>query len=364
MVKIEIFIYNPISGLIKMQDCSRQPKVDRARYIESLGSYFRPSPESGLLVYDGKLITEPSDNFQLYSDVSGYDTLVVKIGTGVITHKERRRTAHNMMCIAEDIRQIKEDTGMKVLVVSSGAIGLGRKERLRRGDKIPEKEKYSPVQKQLDAVEGQYMLYSLWLQSLYPEFTMESLVTYDDLRDPQRKDKLFSTYRGWLDKGMIPVINENDSKILEEIDIQLKGERVFRDNDGLASLIAGQLSDEGYKTMLVILSNTNGIYTVESCINEEFTPIRVVKNPGGLENQVFFTTSKRGRGGMLSKIQAAQDAADKGVYVVIANGQYCNHDSDFQKKMHGAKRRYDVLKAVMKGKAAGTIFLPKDYPPE
>lgn len=337
------------------------PKIDHVRYHKDIGSYFRPFPESDFIVYDKVLSREPSAEYQVYADTSKYDTLIVKVGTNIVTHDEQRRTAHNMQCIAEDLKRIKDERKMNILLVSSGAIGLGRKERLRRGDNIPKNEENSPQQKQRDAFEGQDMLYSLWLQSLYPEFTMKSLVTHDDMRFEQKKEKLFRGYKDLLERGIMPVINEDDKRSLEEIDILLKGERMFRDNDGLASLIAQQLSSEGYKTLLVILSNTDGIYTAESCKNGQFTPIRVVKDSADLEEQVFLTTSKRGRGGMMSKIIAARDAALNGVYVAIVNGQYCNHDGDFQKKKSGAKRRYDVLRAILERKVVGTRFMPRDY---
>ncbi|MCX6707189.1 MAG: hypothetical protein NT001_03550, partial [Candidatus Woesearchaeota archaeon] len=224
------------------------------------------------------------------------------------------------------------------------------------GERIPEEEKDLPEQKVIDASHGQYLLYTLWQHHLRDR-TRESLVTHDDLKDFQRRRKLFDGYDSMLDRKIIPIINEDDRRSIEEIDIMLKGERVFRDNDGLASLIASQMSEDNHKVLLVILSNTDGIYTKESCKDNLFTPIRIIEDPENLEEQIFFTTSKRSRGGMISKIEAAKEAAMHGVYVVIANGQYCNHDARFQDGLV-KERKYKVLEAILNGYVVGTRFVP------
>ena len=338
---------------------SREPKVDRVKFQEDLGGYFRDSPPASFLVFDGSLQLEQPEKYRLYTDVSGIDTLVVKVGTSIIAHAGYQRTVYNMNCISEDLTQLKEERGLNILLVSSGAIGLGRKARLRRGERIPEMEKDTPEQKRTDAIEGQTLLYELWRHHFYPQLVNESLVTHDDIRDPQKK--LLQKYQRWLLEGKIPVINEDDARSLEEIDILLKGKRAFRDNDGLASLHAQFLKRAGYKPLLVLLSNTDGIYTAESFRNSEYNPIRVVKISAGLEEQALPVSSARGRGGVISKIDASRDAALGGVYVVIANGQFCNHDAPYQERRKGSQRRYDVLDSILAGRVVGTRFLPRNY---
>jgi len=68
--------------------------------------------------------------------------------------------------------------------------------------------------------------------------------------------------------------------------------------------------------------------------------------------------SARGRGGLISKIEAAKDAASEGIYTVIANGQYCNHDSSYQRRKLNSRRRYNVLDSVLDGRVVGTRFIP------
>lgn len=338
-----------------------QPKVDRVKFHEDVSEYFRSEPEHPFLVYDNGLRFEEPENYKLYSDVSGIDTVVVKAGTGIITHSQWNRTLYNMEHIAKDLSGIRRERELNVMLVTSGAIGLGRKARIRNGERIPEKEKKSPRQKQLDAVKGQSQLFDLWEESFYRhgQHIGKKLVTHDDVRYHSCSHRLLEEYRKWMSQGKIPVINEDDARSLEEIDILLKGERVFRDNDGLASLHAQFLKRAGYAPLVVLLSNTDGIYTADSFMNDEYTPIRVVRNSEGLEREALHISSSRGRGGIVSKIEAGREMSQNGIGLVVANGQYCNHDASYQKGRY-AKRKYDVLDSVLDGKTAGTRFLPRN----
>ncbi len=340
---------------------ANEPKVDRVKFHRDIEGYFRDRPLNDFLVFDDNLNTEEAENYSLYTDLSDINTVVVKVGTSMVTHDDYRRTIYNMNCISEDLIKIRDEKNLNVLLVTSGAIGLGRKARLKKGEKIVEDERNNINQKLRDAVEGQFLLYELWRHHFYPQLVGESLVTHDDLTDEQKNAKLLSKYQSWLAEGRIPVINEDDARSIEEIDIMLKGERAFRDNDGLASLHARFLKKAGYKTMLILLSNTDGIYTAESFRNGEYLPIRVIKNSEGLEEQALPISSARGRGGVLSKIEASKEATLDGICVVIANGQYCNHDSSYQKRRDGSERRYNVLEAILDGKVVGSRFIPSDY---
>lgn len=335
---------------------SREPKVDRVKFQMDLGRYFRDTPASEFLVYDGSLHLEPPENYELYTNLN-VDTLLVKVGTSILTHKDYRRTAHNVACFSEDLTRLRKG-GLNVLLVTSGAIGLGRKARLRRGERIPEDEKGTPEQKRQDAIVGQPLLYDLWRDHFYPQEVVESLVTHDDIRDPQKNAELLGKYQQWLSEGKIPIINEDDDRSLEEIDILLNGERAFGDNDWLASLHIQSLKEAGYNPLLVLFSNTDGIYTAESFTDGRYIPIRIVKDSTGLEEQALTIGSARGRGGQFSKIGAARAAASAGVPVVIDNGQYCNHDASYQKRKPGSERKYDVLDSILSGRVAGTRFIP------
>ena len=338
---------------------AKEPKIDRVKFQADLGAYFRNVPAAPFLSFDGgSLKLKQPETYADYVNHSGIDTVVVKVGTGIVTHRDYRRTIYNMNCIAEDLTRIRLKRGLNVILVTSGAIGLGRKTRLRIGDKIPETEKDSPGQKQKDAVIGQPILYELWRHHFYPQLVEESLVTHYDLESLSRRNGLLRRYDRWLSEGKIPVVNEDDARSLEEIDILLKGERVFSDNDGLASLIARSFKIAGHNPMLVFFGNTDGIYTAESVLSERYTPIRIVKDPLGLEAQAAPISSTRGRGGIISRIEAARNAVLEGIYVVVANGQFCNHDAPFQERKEGSRRGYDVLGAILDGKVVGTRLPP------
>ena len=324
--------------------------------------YFPSVPDSGFLVYDGALREAPAEDYGNYTDLPPEIRIIAaKAGTGIITHKDKRRTIYNTQCLAEDARELMEQ-GKYVIVVSSGAIGLGRKKRLRRGERIPEKEKNSAQQRQRDAEVGQYLLYTLWEHHLYPLRTSESLVVNSDLVDQQKRDNLFRGYVSDLERGRIPIINEDDRRTLEEIETQIEGRTVFRDNDGLWALICGNignyLTDElkrnGQGILGVNLTTTDGIYTLESLRNETYRPIRVVLNPEGLEQQVDEEMSAVGRGGGISKVLGLRDVTAAGGYAVIANGQYCNHDRSGKSQ----PREYRPFRAILEGKVIGTRALP------
>ncbi len=342
-------------------------KKDSIEFKEDTGDYFRQVPDSPFWMYDGDmglLFLEEPDNYSIYTGISKYSTTVIKFSTNVITHEDRRRTYYTMRCAAEEAMWLRS-IGMRPVIVTSGAIHLGRNLRLRYGENIPIDEWDSPKQKQRDAKLGQPLLYALW-DSVFDsqpirQRTRESLVVNEHMTDKRMRAELFNGYRKDLSEEVIPIINEDDEKTLTEIETTLKGERVFSDNSMLASLIAQGLLEYGYKSLLINLTNTDGIYTPESYRNKQFQPIRIVRNFDGLEDLVLPEKSDKGRGGMLSTIVAADLATKNGIYVIIANGMYCNHDGYFQKGKRGAVRKFYPIKAIIEGKVVGTRCLPQNY---
>ncbi len=331
------------------------PKSPFDRILDKkTGLYYPAKPLKEFLVYDNGLSREKPDNYLNYTSLN-IDMVVVKAGTNILTHKDRNRTITNMRCIAEDITELKDVRGYDFYLLHSGAIAEGRKQRLRLGICIPEIEKDSAKQKQQDAIYGQPKVYGEWEIHFYPQRTKESLLTHKDLSDKNSRKRVFNGYKEWLKDGVIPVINEDDKRSLEEIEDKNK---LFRDNDGLSSLIAQCLKKDGHNPLLIILTNTDGLYSKESYDNGSYEPIRIVRNPDGMEKQISTDKSKSGRGGALSKVMAARDAANAGVPVVIANGMYCNHDSRYRTGKL-PNRRYKVLNDILRGKVVGTRFMPK-----
>lgn len=340
-----------------------QPQIDRVKFQEDLGKYFRYEPNNRFLVFDNTLRWEEPGNYRDYIDPQGIDTLIVKVGTAVVTHEQSTRMSYNINQIASDLSRLRRERGLNILLITSGAIGLGRKERLRRGEKIKEGERNTPRQKQLDAIKGQPKLFELWRDYFqnHSQQIGEKLVTHDDFRHEKRTERLLEEYERWLSRGRIVVANEDDARSLEEIDISMRGTRIFRDNDGLTSLHAQLLKKEGYNPLVLLLSNTDGIYTAESFKNGEYKPIRIIKNSKGLEKEALPISSPRGRGGMISKIDVGRELSEQNIEVIIANGQFCNHDTTYQKGINGSQRKYDAIDSALNGRVVGTRFIPNNH---
>ncbi|MBW2978165.1 hypothetical protein KY331_04935 [Candidatus Woesearchaeota archaeon] len=317
--------------------------------------YHPDMPVKPFKVFDNENLThaKPEKWSEYMAALSDTDIVIVKLGTNVVTHKVPRRTAHVMHCVAEDVTALQQEYGKKVLVVSSGAIGLGRKLRARLGHKIPKEEKDSAKQKQLDAIYGQDELYRLWMNHFYPAKTSEVLITHQDVR---HKDSMFKRLYQNLDKGVISIVNEDDKRSTEEIEDE---NRMFWDNDGLESLISQGMALDGYKVMSITLTNMPGICTRKSYRRGQKEVISVVLNSHKLERQVVDEQSPKGRGGMLTKIMAKRDAAKAGVLGVIADGMYCDHDGPYQKNSPEATRNYRVILDIMDGKFVGSWFMPE-----
>lgn len=337
-------------------------RIDKIDFQFDIRRYFRESPKGKFFIYDSSLENplnlEEAENYKSYNGLGDVDTLVVKVGTSIVTHDNPSDGEYNMDRIARDLTRLKAK-GLNVLLITSGAIGLGRKARIADGENVSENESKSLVQKQRDATIGQPILYDLWWNKFRIEHnqeTKEFLVVNDHFLVQEKKYELLGRYQQCLNHGIIPIINEHDAKSLAEIETEFKGQKVFRDNDGLASLHARMLKEAGYKPLLILLSNTDGIYTPYSFDSKEYEPVRIVKNSEGLEIGVSPESSSRGRGGVISKIEVGRELANLGITTVIANGQYCNHEWDVEEESQFGVE-YDVIDSILKGRVVGTRFL-------
>ena len=227
---------------------------------------YHESVKNDVLCYDNKLCNISAGEYSRLAIPKGIDTIVVKVGTNVISQEKDARMVYNMKCIAEDLININDPNkrGYKTLLISSGAIGLGKKERERIGDKRLK----DPIKdKQRDAVVGQPLLYRLWQSHFLPQQKIEELLlTHQDV-EHYRTSKKFARLENYIRKGISPEINEDDKYSLEEIQDK---NRMFRDNDELASLIATYLKSDGYNPMLIILTNLEGLFTKKSFENKKY----------------------------------------------------------------------------------------------
>jgi glutamate 5-kinase len=234
--------------------------------------------------------------------------LIIKIGSTLITN---HGIGVDHALIAEWVRQIAllRQAQHEVILVSSGAIAEGMK---RLGWKS------RPValnQLQAAAAVGQMGLVQVY-ESAFREHqlgTAQILLTHDDLADRTRYLNARSTLSTLLQLGIVPVINENDTVVTDEIK--------FGDNDTLAALVANLVEAD----LLVILTDQQGLYSADPRANPDATLITEAKaGDAKLEKMAGGAGSALGRGGMLTKVLAAKKAALSGASTVIAYGRTAN----------------------------------------
>ena len=247
--------------------------------------------------------------------------IVVKIGSTLITN---HGAGVDHALIAEWVRQIAvlAKKGVEVLLVSSGAIAEGMK---RLGWKA---RPHEVNQLQAAAAVGQMGLVQVY-ESSFREHGLETaqiLLTHDDLADRTRYLNARSTLTTLLQLHVVPVINENDTVVTDEIK--------FGDNDTLAALVCNAIDAD----TLVILTDQHGLFSADPRNDPAAKLIREAKaGDPRLEAMAGGAGSVLGRGGMLTKVQAAKKAALSGATTIIAHG-----------------READVLLRLYKGELIGT----------
>jgi glutamate 5-kinase len=274
--------------------------------------------------------------------------IVVKLGTNVIMRPDGK-VALGLLCgLVEQIAALRS-RGVDVLVVSSGAIGLGV-ERLGLAVRPTALE-----QVQACAAIGQSRLMALY-EDAFDRLgcrIAQVLLTEDDFRDPVRHANLRATLHSLLELGVIPIVNENDTVSTMELDRPLTSPRVndeqgehigapmngaqsrlFGDNDKLSALLLTHIDAD----LLVLLSDVDGLYDR----NPSEPGAKVVPSVSSINRNILELAhggNGRGRGGMLSKLESARIALDAGKEVVIANG-----------------RTPSVLERIVAGESVGTRF--------
>lgn len=235
-------------------------------------------------------------------------TLVVKVGSSLVTNDgqglDQAAISAWVAQIAQLVRQKRQ-----VVLVSSGAVAEGMQ---RLGWK---KRPTNINELQAAAAVGQMGLVQMY-ESCFSQHglhTAQVLLTHEDLADRKRYLNARSTLRTLLGLNVIPIINENDTVVTDEIR--------FGDNDTLASLVANLIEAD----VLVILTDQSGLYSADPRKNPdaEFINREVAGNPA-LEKMAGGAGSSIGSGGMLTKILAAKRAARSGAHTIIASGREQN----------------------------------------
>lgn len=202
------------------------------------------------------------------------------------------------------------NAGRQVILVSSGAVGLGRQKLGLTG-------KLSLTEKQACAAVGQNLLMDVYrdLFARHDRVTAQVLLSAMDLSERRHYLNLRQTLEKLLELQVVPIINENDSVSTMELQDEdyTKG---FGDNDKLSALVGGKLDAD----LLVILTNVDGIYTENPALNPDARRIEVIDDLQSLKQIETAGQSQLGRGGMASKLEAARLAAISGLHTYIASG--------------------------------------------
>ena len=249
--------------------------------------------------------------------------IVIKIGTSTLTHPSGHLNIRRVEYLCKTISDIK-NAGHEVIMVSSGAIGMGvGKLGLRqRPTDIPTKQAAAAV--------GQCELMYTYdkLFSEYNHIVAQLLITGDDVANDVRHENFSNTLNRLLELNAIPIINENDTVATDEI--------VIGDNDTLAAFVAESVRAE----KLILLSDIDGLYTADPHNNPDAKLIHTVNIiDEKLLSLAGASAGNQGTGGMVTKLQAARICLFCGCEMIIANGN-----------------RPDNLYDIMDGKEIGTKF--------
>jgi len=261
--------------------------------------------------------------------ISQANTLVVKVGSSLVTNEGRGLDAAAIARWAAQVAALRK-LGRRVILVSSGAIaeGMQRLGWSRRPHAMHELQAAAAVGQM-----GLVQCYESCFRS-HGLHTAQVLLTHADMADRQRYLNARSTLRTLLDMGVIPVINENDTVVTDEIRLG--------DNDTLGALVTNLVEAD----VLVILTDQAGLYDADPRKHRE---ARLIEQADALdpalEAMAGGTGSAFAKGGMLTKVLAARRAARSGAHTVIASG-----------------REPDVLLRLANGERIGTLLAARAVP--
>jgi glutamate 5-kinase len=256
-------------------------------------------------------------------------TLVVKVGSSLVTNDGRGLDGAAIARWAAEIAELRR-MGRRVVLVSSGAIaeGMQRLGWTRRPHAMHELQAAAAV--------GQMGLVQCYESCFrgHGLHTAQVLLTHADLADRQRYLNARSTLRSLLQLGVVPVINENDTVVTDEIKLG--------DNDTLGALVTNLIEADA----LVILTDQPGLYDSDPRRNPAARFIESIETShADLEAMAGGTGSALGKGGMLTKVRAARRAARSGAHTVIASG-----------------REVQVLVRLARGERIGTLLTAATVP--
>lgn len=260
-----------------------------------------------------------------------HNRIVVKVGTSTLTNEMGRtdlQVFDKLACVLSDV----QNKGYEVILVSSGAIAVGT-------NKLGMKKRPDTIRlKQAAASVGQCRIMFLYDKFFgdYDKTISQILLNAEDIEKEDKKENLINTFNSLLEMDVIPVVNENDSVSYTEIESE---ERLFGDNDMLSAVVAVLCQ----ASKLIILSDIEGLYDKDPRL---FPNAKLISEIDHIDENLYQSAggagSRKGTGGMKTKLQAASLAVHQGIDTIITNGKY-------------PERIYDIIE----GKKVGTKFLGK-----
>lgn len=251
----------------------------------------------------------------------GAATVIIKVGSNVLTDPERGANAVAIKNIVKGIQRYRQD-GKQVILVSSGAVGCGRTKSgfTKKRSSVPEKQALSAI--------GQIQLMQIYADAFAKKglSAAQILLSRSSLKDRNQYHNLSNCFDQLFKLGVIPIVNENDALATEELSIG--------DNDAIASLIATRVGAD----LLILLTTVDGLLDSQGQIITELHEVKIDEH----DFNSVGATSSFGTGGMQAKLDAAKLSASNGIPVIIASGH---------KKM--------ILQEIADDKAEGTFIHPR-----
>ncbi|HHY24765.1 MAG TPA: glutamate 5-kinase [Clostridiaceae bacterium] len=258
--------------------------------------------------------------------------IVVKVGTSTLTHNNGKINLSRMdklsMVLSDLVNQ-----GKDVVLVTSGAIGVGV-------GKLKLKERPKTIrEKQAVAAVGQCELMHIYSKffSEYGHIVGQILLTRDVVEDEYRRSNVINTFETLLEKEIVPIVNENDSVCVKELEGENGENMVFGDNDTLSAIVAKLISAD----LLIILSDIDGFYDCDPRKNSCSKKLSIIKEiTAEIESCAGGEGSRQGTGGMVTKLTAAKIVTSEGIDMVLADGS-----------------EPSVIMDILEGKDVGTLFV-------
>ena len=268
--------------------------------------------------------------------------VVIKLGTSTVTGSEGELSSERIEPIVHAIATLQTEH-RQVILVSSGAVGLGRGWLGLHPSRLKDM-----ATKQACAAVGQNLLMEAY-KRLFGAYSMkiaQVLLTDEDFSNWRRYSNLRRTMEKLIGFGVLPIVNENDTVSTAELETVDDSSRsaAFSDNDRLAALVMSGLEAD----VLILLTNVDGLLGTETCTKQKRTGsgtrpqlIPLISKVTSELRAVASGPSQSGRGGMVTKLKAAEIAMNCGGVAVIANGS-----------------RPETLPRIFAGEPEGTVFLP------